>query len=224
MTDKKLAEELAEGFKRINKAAMRAVGEGNFPEAISMLREGLALEEKLGLTVQMSESYANIGNVYFSAGEYDEALSCLKKAKEMFAKAGHTEGVISTSLTISTILELNEDYPGAQKQLDAAFRSARTGEHRGMLYYRIACLQHKTGLTQRAQESFSRALIEMERLNRQEDILLCLLARASFFIDIDRQMLASRDIARAKSIARNNDKLMNLFINTAAEMGLDGQQ
>lgn len=215
------ADEIAEGFKRINEIAMKAVSAGNYAEAAAVFLEGLALEEKLGLVTQMSESHANIGNVYFSAGEYDEALPHLAKAAELFQKASKSDEVIATMLTIATILEIKGDDAGAQKQLDAVMRKARNGEQRGMVFYRIACLHQKKGDPYKAQESFSRALMEMERLNRQEDILLCLLARAALFLRTGRRELASRDVARAKSLARGKDKLTGLFQNAASELGLD---
>jgi len=215
------AKEMAAGFKKINEIAMKAVGTGDYQTAIAVFKEGLALEEKLGLTVQMSESHANIGNAYYSAGEYNEALSHLRKALELFQKTSKTESIIAASLTISTILEIMEDNAGAQKQLDSALRIARNGEQRGMIQYRIACLCVKEKNYYKAQETFGRALMEMERLNRREDMLLCLLTRASLFMQMDRQMLASRDIARAKSIAQGSDRLKNSFSSAAAELGLE---
>jgi len=215
------AKEIAEGFKKINMMAVKAVGEGDYAKAIGIFREGLALEEKLGLTNQMAESYANIGNAHFFAEEFDEALSYLTKAQTLFQKAGKTEGVIASSLNISTIMELKGDDAGAQKQLDASLRIARTGEQRGTLLYRIACLQQKSERHFQAQEFFSRALMEFERINRPEDLIVCLLARAALFLQLNRQLPAERDIARAKSLAQGNEKLMDRFLSASSELGIN---
>ena len=217
MTDK----ELAEGFIKINKAAMKAISEGSFEEAISIFREGMVLEERLGLTVQASESLANIGNVFLSAGEYDEALVYFQKAKESFTNTANTDGIVSMDLSIANILELEDDEADAERQLTAALRVSRTGEQRGKVYYRIACLQLRTGNHYSAQESFTRALAEMERLNRREDMLLCLLTRASLFHQMNNEVSASRDIARAKSIAYGSRRLMGIFEDAVSDLELD---
>ena len=215
------AKEMAEGFKKINMLAMKAISEGDHAKAIGIFQEGLALEEKLGLTNQMAESHANIGNAHFLAGEFDEALSQLTKAQTIFQKAGKTVGVIAVSLNISSIMELQGDDAGAQKQLDSSLRVARTGEQRGTLLYRIACLQQKSGKHYQAQEFFGRALMEFERVNRQEDLLECLMARAALFLQLDRRLPAERDIARAKSIAQGHERLTERFLSVASELGID---
>ena len=215
------AKEIAAGFKRINEMAMKAMGAGEYQEAIAIFMEGLALEEKLGLVVPMAESHANIGNVYLSAGELEKALDHLTKAQHIFKKASKMENVISTSLSIAAIMEENGDNAGSQKQLDTALRMARTGEQRGSVLFRIACLHQKTNNNYKAQDAYSRALMEMERLNRREDILLCLLARASLFRQMERQVPASRDIARAKSIAQGNERLMEQYASAVAELRLE---
>jgi len=215
------AKDVAEGFKKINMMAMKAICEGDYAKAIGIFQEGLALEEKLGLSSQMAESYANIGNAYFFAEDFDEALSYLTKAQTQFQKIGKSEGVISVSLNISTILELKGDVAGAQKQLDASLRMARTDEQRGTLLYRVACLQQKSGRNYQAQEFFGRALMEFERANRAEDVIVCLLARAALFLQQNRRLPAERDIARAKSIAQGHERLMDRFLSTASELGID---
>ncbi|MCL1816571.1 MAG: tetratricopeptide repeat protein [Clostridiales bacterium] len=215
------AKEMAEGFKRINELAMKALSAGEHQEAIAIFKEGLILEEKLGLQTQMAQSYANIGNAYLSVGELAEAQRHIEKAQKIFQKTANTEGVISALLTIATIRQANGDEADAQKQLDDALRMTRNGEQRGMVLYRIACHKQQTGSNYQAQEAYSRALLEMERLNRPSDILFCLLARASLFKQMDRQVLATRDIARAKSLALSHEKLMERFINAVAELGLE---
>lgn len=215
------ASEIAEGFKKINEVAMKALEAGNYEEAIAVFLEGLELEKKLGLVAQIAESHANIGNTYFSAGELDEALDYLMKARDLFQKAAMIENVISVSLSISTILDLKGESDSARKQLDFALRIARTGKQRGMIFYRIAYFDQSKGYHFKAQESYGRALMEIERLNRKEDLILCLLARASLFTQMDRQTLASRDIARAKSIAQSGDSLMNIFLGAISELGFD---
>ena len=212
---------MAEGFKKINEAAMKAVATGNYGEAAAIFTEGLALEEKLGLTKQIAESHANIGNVHFSAGEYDEALSHLIKAFDLFRKASNTVGAVSVSLTIAAVMEIKGDDAGAQKQLETALRMSRTGEQRGMAFYRIGGFNMRNGNHYKAQEAFNRAIMELERLNRQDDLLLCLLTRASLFTQMDRHTLAARDVARANSIARSNDRLMKKFSAAVSELGLD---
>ncbi|MCL1976169.1 MAG: tetratricopeptide repeat protein [Firmicutes bacterium] len=216
------AKEIAAGFKKINEMAMKAMGAGEYKEAIAIFMEGLALEEKLGLDVPMAESYANIGNVYLSAGELEEAQNHLVKAQKIFQKASKTENFIATSLTIAAIMEEKGDDTGAQKQLDSALRLARNGEQRGSILFRVACLNQKIKNNYKAQEAYGRALMEMERLNRKSDVLLCLLARASLFLQMDRQMLASRDIARAKSLTLGNEILQEQYVNALAELGLEG--
>lgn len=215
------AKEIAAGFKKINEMAMKAMGAGEYQEAIAIFMEGLALEEKLGLVVPMAESHANIGNVYLYAGELDEAQDHLIKAQQIFQKASKIGNVISTALSIATIMEEKGDDVGAQKQLDTALRMARTGEQRGSVLFRIACLNQKTKNNYKAQDAYGRALMEMERLNRREDILLCLLARASLFTQMERQVPASRDIARAKSMAKGNERLMEQYESALAELGLE---
>ena len=214
------AKEMAAGFKRINEMAMKAMGAGEHQEAIAIFMEGLALEEKLGLVVPMAESHANIGNVYLVTEEFEKALDHLAKAQSIFQKASKTEQFISTSLAIAAIMEDKGDDAGAQKQLDTALRMARNGEQRGAVLFRIACLHQKTNNNYKAQDAYGRALMEMERLNRREDTLFCLLARASLFRQMQRPVPASRDIARAKSIAQGNERLMEQYENALTELGL----
>ena len=215
------AKGIAEGFKRINMMAVKAVGENKYEEAIAIFKEGLALEEKLGLVNQMAESYANIGNAYFSAGELDEALNYLTKAQEQFKKAGKTDGVVTVSINASTILELKEDGAGALKQLNDSLRIVRDGGKRGTLQFRIAYLHQRAGRQYQAQEAYGRALMEFERLNRSEDVLYCLMARASMFMQINQKIPAERDIARAKSMARADAKLAARLADAAAELGIN---
>ena len=213
--------ELDERLTTINEAAMKAVAEGDFEEAISLFTQRLELEEKHGMTVPMAESHTNIANIWFSVEEHDQALLHLEKAVELFQKAGRIDGVISVHLTASVIFELTGDAVTAQKSLEAALRIADTDKQQGVVRCRLAALHQRAERYDQAQEAYNLAVMEIERSDSPEDLMLCLMARASLYSETDRLSFAERDIARAKQLSLGSNRLTSIYLNAAEELGFN---
>jgi two-component system NarL family sensor kinase len=81
--------------------------------ADSMCREALALSEKLGFKKGVLDSYLNIGNVYFDAANYSEALNSYSQSLKIATELNNKQCMGRAAGNIGNIYFLQGKYPEA---------------------------------------------------------------------------------------------------------------
>ena len=96
---------IAQSMKHINQLAISEIRQKNYKQAIDYFTQSLVLEEKMGMKVQMAESFYNMAGVYYLMEEYDLALQKVQMAEILFLQENKKEAVIKTQELIREIKE-----------------------------------------------------------------------------------------------------------------------
>ncbi|MCL2549623.1 MAG: tetratricopeptide repeat protein [Methanimicrococcus sp.] len=94
---------IAQSMKHLNQLAIGEIRQKNYKQAIDYFTQSLVLEEKLGLKVQMAESFYNIAGVYYLMEEYEPALHKIQLAETLFLQEKQKEAVVKTQEMIREI-------------------------------------------------------------------------------------------------------------------------
>ncbi|MCL2862772.1 MAG: tetratricopeptide repeat protein [Methanimicrococcus sp.] len=98
-------EMIAQSMKHMNLLAISAIRQKNYKQAIDYLTQSLVLEEKLGMKVQMAESFYNMAGVYYLMEEYEQALQKIQLAETLFRQENKTADLAKTQDMIREIKE-----------------------------------------------------------------------------------------------------------------------
>jgi len=90
-------------MKHINQMAIEAIRQKNYKQAIDYFTQSLVLEEKLGMKIQMAESFYNMAGVYFLMEEYEQALQKIQLAETLFLQGNKKEDIVKTQEMIREI-------------------------------------------------------------------------------------------------------------------------
>lgn len=93
----------AQTLKHLNQLAIQGIRQKNLKQAIDSFTQSLVIEEKLGMTVQMAESFYNLAATYFLMGNYQEALNKAQFALTLFRKESKGEDIAKTEDLIREI-------------------------------------------------------------------------------------------------------------------------
>ena len=74
----------AKAMVHINQLAIQEIRQKNYKRAIEYFTQSLVLEEKLGMKVQMAESFFNMASAYYLMGDYENALHKAKLSETLF--------------------------------------------------------------------------------------------------------------------------------------------
>ncbi|MGI6119849.1 MAG: tetratricopeptide repeat protein, partial [Desulfosporosinus sp.] len=86
-------EKIAATLKLLNKAAIMETAQGNYENALTLFGQSQELEQKLGLRLQVAESFVNKANIYFLMEKFDLCLESLRNAEEIFRKEKNNCGI-----------------------------------------------------------------------------------------------------------------------------------
>jgi len=95
---------------------------GDLELAMSYVDSALYVKGELGDSVEIAYSLNAKGYIYITNLEYENALTCLLRAKEIFENNNKTIGAISTSINIVYILKQQNKLREALKYLENAKR------------------------------------------------------------------------------------------------------
>jgi tetratricopeptide (TPR) repeat protein len=201
-------EKIAEMLKMINKTAIFEYSRGNYAKAIEVFEKGRMLEETVGLKKQAAESIVNIGNVYYTTGEYQIALEKYSQALEIFKRERDSTGVYMVYQLMGQIYFNTGKYGQAAQAFDTCIRMNLGNKERATAYFQAGITFARLNNTLRAQEYITRALTEFERLEEKDSIIECLTERALLFKNAGRKDLAVQDLRKCLKIADGNENLL----------------
>lgn len=197
----KETEQIAAALQQLNRSAVQAVGEGDYPEALSLFRQALAFEEQLGFNGHVPESLMNIATANLLLNDYNAALDAVDRAKGLFLSARRTADLRQASILRGNLLLRSGRYLESAHELESSLRLSPPPEERAAIYAQAAAAFSKLDQEYRSQEYLGRALSDYERLSDNQGITACLRQRAALFKASGRKDLSVRDLQRCATIA-----------------------
>ena len=94
----------AQALKHLNQLAISEIQQKNYKNAIGHFAQSLILEEKLGMKVQMAESFYNMAGVYYLMEDYELALQKGRLAETLFLQENKIEDAEKAKGMISEIM------------------------------------------------------------------------------------------------------------------------
>ncbi|NNF15032.1 MAG: serine/threonine protein kinase [Gemmatimonadetes bacterium] len=124
--------------------------QGRYEEAESLLREGLAMDRRLGATENVAADLNNLGVLLRNQGRYDEAIEALSESTELrrsINSGDHTD-VATSMANLGFALDSKGNYERADSFYDASLEMRRRllGEEHPLV---AMVLNNKAGLRQR---------------------------------------------------------------------------
>mgnify|MGYP005824724601 CR=1 FL=1 len=113
--------------KNLNNIGLIYLNQGDYEEAERYLLQSLAIDEKLGNKITISNCYHNLGTVKESQGDYEEAIKFYTKAYNIKVSEKNTLEIPSTLINIG-VVRMNE---GSFYQADTCFQAAIDYSKRG---------------------------------------------------------------------------------------------
>jgi tetratricopeptide (TPR) repeat protein len=132
-------------------ASLLAAMDGDFADARSRYREGLALLEALGRDVGAAAITTWTSAVELLAAEPEEAESQLRSAFERLEAAGELANLASVSAQLAEALERQERHDEALAATEASERSASVDDLHAQIAWRVARVKALVGLLQGAE-------------------------------------------------------------------------
>jgi tetratricopeptide (TPR) repeat protein len=201
-------EKIAQTLKMINRTAILEFSQGSYEQAIEVFERGRLLEEAMGLKKQVAESFVNIGNVYYRAGDYNAALEKYNQALEIFKRERESAGEYMVYQLIGQIYFSIGQYDQAARIFDACLRKNMGNKENATAYFQAGVTFARLNNNIRAQEYITRALTAFERLGEKEAVVECLTERALLFKSAGRKDLAVQDLRRCLIFADGDENLL----------------
>ncbi len=102
-------EAIAKTLVNLNQLAVQAVRQEKYKYAIDVFTQSLVLEESLGLTAQMAESFYNLASTYLLMEDYDQAQRKSDMALSLFRQEERADAVAKTQRLQANIAEQQAD-------------------------------------------------------------------------------------------------------------------
>jgi predicted ATPase/class 3 adenylate cyclase len=99
-------------------------GKGDYDEALAVLREGLALAEKVGAEVRHLRFLNTLAWLYSECGDLDRAFDLNQRSAEGARKRGDAETIANAEINLGDLFLAQSDFALAQKYLDGVYRLA----------------------------------------------------------------------------------------------------
>jgi class 3 adenylate cyclase/tetratricopeptide (TPR) repeat protein len=97
-------------------------GKGDYDEALAVLREGLALAEKVGAEVRHLRFLNTLAWLYSECGDLDRAFELNQRSAEGARKRGDPETIANAEINLGDLFLAQSDFALAQKCLDGVYR------------------------------------------------------------------------------------------------------
>lgn len=145
----------------------------HFDTAVSMLRQALDGEQRLGSPLGMAINYANLGIIKQTLGETDSAWFYYRKSQEMNRQAGSVEGEALCHIHYGELYEGERKYSHAKEEYHCAYEILKnTGER----YHWLEAIMPLTrmsillGELSQARRYLQEAEQEAQRINSKEHL------------------------------------------------------
>jgi len=144
---------------------------GDLPQAESILKKTLEIDEKLGRFEDMAGNYGNLGIIYRIRGELDKAEDMVKKSLEINEKLGRLEGMADQYSNLGTVYQTRGDLDKAEdmhkKSLEINEKLVRL-EGMAISYGNLGIVYRIRGELDKAENMHKKSLEIEEKLGRLE--------------------------------------------------------
>lgn len=207
---------VADTLKKLNKAAIIHLNEGDYNKAMELFEQSKTIEEKLHLKVQQAESITNIANIYLLLKKYDEALESFKQALNIFKSEKKDDDVLKINQTLGIIYFKTKNYETAIHIFDECLKKSLKDIDKAYSYYYLALSFFKINNTLKSQTYFGNALTLFEKEENKEGIINCLYNRAKLF-SVNRKDFAVQDLRKCLSLLDEKSDQNNELIKKIKE-------
>jgi predicted ATPase/DNA-binding NarL/FixJ family response regulator len=142
-------------------AAMVIFRQSNFPRAIELAEESLALALRLGSSGAAAEAVTVLGNVAYNRGQNGEAVARYEESVSLARAAGDDDVLLGALTNLALALSVAEDFPRAAAVVDEALALSRARQRRlweAIALVRQGALARRRGDLETAAVSFDAAL------------------------------------------------------------------
>lgn len=144
--------------------------QGNYPKALDLQLEGLALRKQLGDQRELCKAYNNLGNLYLAIRDTAQAIDSYAKGKEIAEKSADSTAGIYLGLNLSRLFATQKQYEKARPIL---LRILKLSREQNMIIGSVSALNLLSFIEQSCQnheESF-RLAQEAVRISRGHDYI-----------------------------------------------------
>ncbi|MEO0988266.1 MAG: tetratricopeptide repeat protein [Cyanobacteria bacterium J06639_14] len=146
---------------RLNAQGVAQLNQANYPEALALFQQALAIRQDINDRRGVGESLNNIGGIYDLQGKYLQALDHFQRALAIQQDIGNLYGVGVSFNNIGSIYDRQGDYPQALESYQQALeilQDAGTPEDEGVTLNNIGSIYYLQGNDLQALDYLHRSL------------------------------------------------------------------
>ncbi|MDF1701411.1 MAG: CHAT domain-containing protein [Planctomycetota bacterium] len=167
----------------------------------------LPLLEKLGLTLDIARTHANLGNVHQAAGEFEQALASFQRAHDMFVEAGAEALAGSVLNNMGTLLRRQGKHAESLPLLEKAYAAAVAAGDKPRQARALHNLANALGTLGRAEEALAKleaSLVLRRTLDDPAGLAKGLHSLASVHLELAERAEAHGLLTEALALARRS--------------------